>query len=312
MSKCFSFTASRDWFYRYSFANAGLRTSITDMGEGTVVHCWVPRSQKDTKPNLVLVHGFGANAMWQYGDHLRQFTARFNVYVPDLLFFGQSHTRRAERSEGFQAECLMRMLRAHGVERASLVGISYGGFVGYSMAAQFPGAIDRLVLCCAGVCLEEKDMEDGLFKVQNLDEAASILMPQTPEKLKELMRFSFVKPAKGVPTYFLSDFIDVYYVEEKTELIRAILRDRHLSDLPKISHQKTLIIWGDQDQIFPVELAHRLKRHIGESAELVIIKNAGHAVNLEKSKEFCKHLKSFLIDPMRNQIERVDSHIEHY
>ncbi|CAI0448488.1 unnamed protein product [Linum tenue] len=147
MSKCFSFTASRDWFYRYSFANAGLRTSITDMGEGTVVHCW--------------------------------------------------------------AECLMRMLRAHGVERASLVGISYGGFVGYSMAAQFPGAIDRLVLCCAGVCLEEKDMEDGLFKVQNLDEAASILMPQTPEKLKELMRFSFVKPAKGVPTYFLSDFIDV-------------------------------------------------------------------------------------------------------
>ncbi|CAL1389971.1 unnamed protein product [Linum trigynum] len=209
MSKCFSFTASRDWFYRYSFANAGLRTSITDMGEGTVVHCWVPRSQKETKPNLVLVHGFGANAMWQYGDHLRQFTARFNVYVPDLLFFGQSHTRRAERSEGFQAECLMRMLRAHGVERASLVGISYGGFVGYSMAAQFPGAIDRLVLCCAGVCLEEKDMEDGLFKVRNLDEAASILMPQTPEKLKELMRFSFVKPAKGVPTYFLSDFIDV-------------------------------------------------------------------------------------------------------
>ncbi|CAI0448487.1 unnamed protein product [Linum tenue] len=125
MSKCFSFTASRDWFYRYSFANAGLRTSITDMGEGTVVHCW--------------------------------------------------------------AECLMRMLRAHGVERASLVGISYGGFVGYSMAAQFPGAIDRLVLCCAGSTV--------YMQVMCTD-----------------------------------------YVEEKTELIRAILRDRHLSDLPKISH----------------------------------------------------------------------------
>jgi hypothetical protein len=28
----------------------------------------------------------------------------------------------------------------------------------------------------------------------------------------------------------------------------------------------------------------------------VIVKNAGHAVNLEKAKEFAKHLKSFLID----------------
>lgn len=29
---------------------------------------------------------------------------------------------------------------------------------------------------------------------------------------------------------------------------------------------------------------------------MVIIKNAGHAVNLEKPKEFGKHLKAFLID----------------
>lgn len=36
-------------------------------------------------------------------------------------------------------------------------------------------------------------------------------------------------------------------------------------------------------------------RHVGESAKLVIIKNAGHAVNLEKAKEFAKHLKSFLV-----------------
>jgi len=37
-------------------------------------------------------------------------------------------------------------------------------------------------------------------------------------------------------------------------------------------------------------------RHIGENAQMVVIKNAGHAVNLEKPKEFGKHLKAFLID----------------
>ncbi|KAG5254261.1 hydrolase family protein [Salix suchowensis] len=298
MSKFFSFTASRDWFYRYSFAKAGLRAQSANLGDGTIMHCWVPKIIKSSKPNLLLLHGFGANAMWQYGQHLHIFTSRFNVYVPDLLFFGESYTSRPERTESFQAECVMRLMEAHGVHRMNLVGISYGGFVGYSMASQFQENIEKVVLCCAGVCLEEKDMENGLFAVPNLDEAASILLPQTAEKLRELMRFSFVKPATGIPSFFLRDFIDVMckdYVKEKRELIQAILHDRNLSVLPKIT-QPALIIWGEKDQIFPLELGHRLKRHVGESSQLVIIKNAGHAVNLEKAKEFAKYLKSFLID----------------
>ncbi|XP_011045672.1 PREDICTED: monoacylglycerol lipase abhd6-A [Populus euphratica] len=296
MSKCFSFTASRDWFYRYSFAKAGLRAQSANLGDGTIMHCWVPRIIKSSKPSLLLLHGFGANAMWQYVQHLHIFTSRFNVYVPDLLFFGESYTSRHERTESFQAQCVMRLMEAHGVHRMNLVGISYGGFVGYSMAAQFQEKIEKVVLCCAGVCLEEKDMDNGLFAVPNLDEAASILLPQTAEKLRELMRFSFVKPAMGIPSFFLTDFIDANYVKEKRELIQAILHGRNLSVLPKITQQPTLIIWGEKDQIFPVELGHRLKRHVGESSQLVIIKNAGHAVNLEKAKEFAKHLKSFLID----------------
>ncbi|XP_057751302.1 uncharacterized protein LOC130969545 isoform X3 [Arachis stenosperma] len=125
-------------------------------------------------------------------------------------------------------------------------------------------------------------------------------MPQTPEKLRELMRLSFVRPARGVPTWFLADFIQQVMctrcIDEKRELLEAILKGRKLSNLPKIQ-QNTLIIWGEQDQVFPLEFGHRLQRHIGESAHIVVIKNAGHAVNLEKSKEFARHLKSFLVGP---------------
>ncbi|XP_015886253.2 uncharacterized protein LOC107421516 [Ziziphus jujuba] len=297
LTKCFSFTASRDWVYRQSFINAGLRSTTVDLGDGTIMHCWVPKAYKHNKPNLLLIHGFGANAMWQYGDHLRQFTSRFNVFVPDLLFFGHSFTSRKERTESFQAVSVIKMMEAHGVKRMSVVGISYGGFVGYSMAVQFPKAVERIVLCCSGVCLEEKDLEDGLFKVSNLDEAADILLPQTPDRLRQLMRFSFAKPARGVPSFFLTDFIHVMctnYVEEKRELIHALLKGRKFSDLPRIT-QPTLVLWGEQDQIFPLELGYRLKKHVGESAQIVVIKNAGHAVNLEKPKEFAKNLKSFLL-----------------
>ncbi|KAI3846659.1 hypothetical protein MKX03_012061 [Papaver bracteatum] len=84
-------------------------------------------------------------------------------------------------------------------------------------------------------------------------------------------------------------------IEEKRNLIQNILKDRQFANLPKIT-QQTLIVWGEEDQVFHLELGYRLKRHLGDNAELVVIKNAGHDVNLEKTKEFLKHLKAFLID----------------
>uniref|UniRef100_A0A5B6YV70 AB hydrolase-1 domain-containing protein n=1 Tax=Davidia involucrata TaxID=16924 RepID=A0A5B6YV70_DAVIN len=301
MDKCFSFTASRDWCYRISFSNAGLKSATTDLGDGTIMHCWVPKTHKDKKPTLLLIHGIGANAMWQWGEFISPLVSKFNLYVPDLVFFGDSHSTRPERTESFQAQCVMRLMEAHGVRRRmKVVGLSYGGFVGYSLAAQFPEAVERIVVGCSGVCMEEKDMEEGMFKVSTVDEAMSILLPQSPEKMRELMRLSFYKPSKIMPSCFLNDFIDVMcteYHQEKKELIEAIHKDRKLSDLPKIT-QPTLIVWGEHDKVFPIELAHRLKRHLGENAQLVVIKNAGHAINVEKPKEVYKHLKPFLIDPL--------------
>ncbi|RDY12251.1 hypothetical protein CR513_02983, partial [Mucuna pruriens] len=72
-----------------------------------------------------------------------------------------------------------------------------------------------------------------------------------------------------------------FYGQVKRELIKAI---------------PTLIIWGEHDQVFPLELGHRLKRHLEDNAQLVIIKNAGHAFNVEKAKEFYSILKSYLVD----------------
>ncbi|GJW50198.1 monoacylglycerol lipase [Tanacetum coccineum] len=58
------------------------------------------------------------------------------------------------------------------------------------------------------------------------------------------------------------------HVEEKRELIIALARDRKLSEIPKIS-QPTKIIWGDKHQVFPLELGYRLKRHLGDNADIL-------------------------------------------
>ncbi|KAJ6954566.1 hypothetical protein NC652_006105 [Populus alba x Populus x berolinensis] len=264
MSRCFSFTGTKNWCFRSTFTRSGLRSEITDLKDGTVMHCWVPKTRKDSKPDLLLIHGLGANALWQWGDVIQHFVPYFNVYVPDLVFFGDSYTTRPERTESFQAQCLMRVMEAHSVQKFSLVGLSYGGFVGYSMAAQFAEAVERVVICCSGICMEEKDLIEGVFAVSDLEEAGRILVPQSPDKLRELVGYTFFRPppVRLIPSCFLADFIDAMcgeYVEEKRDLIRAVPKDRRLSDIPRLT-QPTLIIWGEHDRVFPLELGHRLKR----------------------------------------------------
>lgn len=49
-----------------------------------------------------MMHGFGPTAVWQWYKQISALQPFFDVYVPDLLFFGQSFTPKKERSEIFQ------------------------------------------------------------------------------------------------------------------------------------------------------------------------------------------------------------------
>lgn len=97
------------------------------------------------------------------------------------------------------------------MEKFSLIGLSYGGFVGYSIAAQYRDAVERVVVCCSGICMEEKDIREGLFPLSDLEEAASILVPLKPDKLRKLVDYTFFRPPPVglIPDCVFIDFIDV-------------------------------------------------------------------------------------------------------
>ncbi|CAH1427986.1 unnamed protein product [Lactuca virosa] len=303
MGNCCNFAVCGECCMTRSFGSAGLKSTITTLHDGdTTIHCWVPKKYKLTKPNLLLIHGIGANAKWQWTRIISSVTPLFNVYVPDLPFYGDSYTSRLDRTEHFQAECVMMTMEALGVMgKINLVGLSYGGFVGYSMAAKFPEAFERVVILGAGVCLDsEIDLEEGLFSAKNIKDAANILLAQTPEGIRELLTITFFNPpnVNCAPNCLLNDFIEemnVEYFEEKKECIEAVQKDRKFADLPKIP-QPTLIIWGEEDQIFPLDLGYRLKSHLGEIADLVVLKETGHAVNMEQPKELIRLFKLFFIE----------------
>ncbi|KAK8951656.1 hypothetical protein KSP39_PZI003037 [Platanthera zijinensis] len=193
---CFTFTTCRDWCYSRSFLSAGLRASTVELDRGEPPSVVGLHNILIQITPLLLIHGFGANATWQRAPYLRPLIrAGFDLYVPDLLFFGGSSTVRSERSDAFQADCVMAAMETMGVRRfRGVVGVSYGGFVGYRIAAMFPGAVERVVLICAG----------------------------TPERLRRLIRLSHCRPPALLPTCFLSDYIHRIWEKVRIAVLECV------------------------------------------------------------------------------------------
>ncbi|CAL5335514.1 unnamed protein product [Camellia sinensis] len=59
----------------------------------------------------------------------------------------------------------------------------------------------------------------------------------------------------------------------------------------------------DPDILMKVMCTKYLQERKDLNTQLVIIKNASHAINVEKSQEMFKHLKSFLVDPLPPELE---------
>ncbi|KAJ6427363.1 hypothetical protein OIU84_022872 [Salix udensis] len=207
------------------------------------MHFWTSNHRRFNKPNLVMIHGYGGDARWQFFYQVGSLSRNFNLYVPDLLFFGQSSSKRSGRTDAFQARCLAECLKRFGVDKFSVYSISYGGFVAYRMAEICPEEVEKVVIVSSG------------------------------------------------------EFINVmvnHQRKEKLELLEHLLAKKALISLPILT-QETLLVWGDQDNVFPVNLAYQLQRHLGPRSRVKIIKEMGHAANLESPDAVNELIKSFVL-----------------
>jgi pimeloyl-ACP methyl ester carboxylesterase len=110
--------------------------------EGCSLHYVV----KGEGPPMVLLHGLGASiAVWEQNiDPLAQF---FTVYALDLPGFGSSSLPpRFDYSLESYAETVYKTLRILKIDRAHLVGSSFGGAVAAFFSLRYPEKVHRLVV----------------------------------------------------------------------------------------------------------------------------------------------------------------------
>ncbi|XP_048332488.1 uncharacterized protein LOC107420058 isoform X2 [Ziziphus jujuba] len=252
-------------YLRRCFTASGLSPQAVDVDNETTIHFWGP-SKNTQKSSLVLIHGYGPVALWQWRKQVQFFSPKFNVYVPDLLFFGGSTTKSPERSEIFQAVSVVKLLEKLGVERFSVMGTSYGGFVAYHIARMWPERVEKVVIASSGVNMRRRHNEE-LVKRAKLEKIEDLMLPATTNQFRALMSLAVFKRHNMVPDFLLNDVIN-----------------------------EVLILWGDHDQIFPLELATELKELLGEKARLEVMKNASHVPQIENPPLFNDIVNKFLCE----------------
>lgn len=202
-----SFVSLREFLLHVSFLRCGLRPVTLDLGHASL-HLWGPTPRRARlKPALLLIHGFGGNSKWQWERQIGVLSRSFDLYIPDLVFFGRSRSSCADRSVGYQARCVAEAMRLLGAARYSVVGISYGGFVAFRLAEMEAESVERVAILTSGICMTPEQLRE--MSAREKRDVCEVLLPQKADDLRTLVSRSMYRPPKWIPSFFLQDFIEV-------------------------------------------------------------------------------------------------------
>ena len=247
-------------------------------------------------PAVLLLHGFGGDAQITWYKTMKKLSKNHTVIAPDLLWFGQSSSSMTPNLES-QVKAMIALMNTSNIDKFSIAGISYGGFVTMAMYYVIPKRIEKICLIDSpGITYDLEEMKI-LCEENDVDDIADIFVVQEPEGVQKLMNLAFYKDKK-IPKKILNQTYELYFSEHHKQLTALLHslpaeQDKLLkSGLKK--YPKSLVIWGIEDDVFPLSEGEKIAEHMG--AEFFQIEKAGHAPNIEKFRIFQEKFEEFLSD----------------
>ncbi|HKQ18206.1 MAG TPA: alpha/beta hydrolase [Candidatus Eisenbacteria bacterium] len=243
-------------------------------------------------PGLVFIHAGVADCrMWD--AEFAAFQSRFRAVRFDMRGFGRTPMPACKFSYHDDAASVM---RASGVEKATLVGCSFGANVAVETCLAFPDLVERLVLIAPGLG-EGGDVQE----IQRFDEAEEAALERgdlegaTELNLRLWVDGPFRLPGEVAPD--VRERVRVMQLENfripmPDGIERVRLEPSAGERLGEIA-VPTLVVVGALDVPFLGGVAERIEREV-PGARRVVIEGAAHMLNLEKPREFQRVLAEFL------------------
>ncbi|MFY9922133.1 MAG: alpha/beta fold hydrolase [Mycobacterium sp.] len=259
-------------------------------------------AEEGSGPPIVLLHGGGpgASGVSNYSRNIEPLAQHFRVIVPDMPGYGRS-AKGVDGSDpfGYLADHIRGMLDELGIDRAHLVGNSYGGSCALRLALDTPHRVDRLVLMGPG----------GIGTTRGLPTAGlkSLLGyyggdGPSLDKLRTFIRSYLVYDGDAVPESLIQtryeSSIDPEVVAnpplQRPSGLRTLwrmdfTRDRRLSTL----ETPTLVLWGRDDKVNKPSGAAMLGERM-PNADVLVTAKTGHWVQWERADFFNAVTTAFL------------------
>ncbi|MCK8046200.1 alpha/beta hydrolase [Shewanella sp. 1CM18E] len=243
---------------------------------------------------ILLLHGFGGTAATSWQDVMINLSKDYRVIAPDLAWFGESYSQGAA-SLATQSKAVRQLIAALDLDKVNLVGISYGGFVTFDLMITEPKVEKAVLLASPGVLFPDSEL--ALMNQRfNVDEASDIFVPQNPKQMRRLLDGTFVD-FPWYPGFIDAGIFEKYfagYLDEKRQLIDSLPadRDRIAAEVSVESLPPSMLIWGENDKVFPLNLGIQLADYL--SAPIVIIPKAAHGLSNDYPEIVTQSIKAFV------------------
>jgi pimeloyl-ACP methyl ester carboxylesterase len=241
-------------------------------------------------PPLVLLHGFLCDSRcWR--RQLADLSDRFRVVAWDAPGAGSSYDPPDPFTITDWAQSLSEFLDVVGIEGAHVLGLSWGGVLAQEFYGLYPDRVTALILSGTYAGWKGSLPQSACKKRLERCFVESSLAPEelvarwVPEFFTEAASPELKEEMSAV----VSDFHPLGF-----RLMAKSLADTDATDLlPKIG-VPTLVLWGDDDQRSPMNIAEQLRNAI-PSAELAVIASAGHISNMEQPEGFNAQVRRFCL-----------------
>jgi pimeloyl-ACP methyl ester carboxylesterase len=236
-------------------------------------------------PPVLLVHGLASNASQDWGRLVGPLGRHVHVFAPDLPGFGESaRPAAAEYSIPMQVDAVRSFMKAVGLDRARVAGLSMGGWIACRLAGSRPEMVERLVA-----------VDAAGMRPTGPDIPAEVLLPRDVGDVRRLVAaVRYRVPA--VPSFVARDIL-AHRLREEWIVRRALLsmaagRDWLNGTLGR-ADMPVLVVWGRQDALIPVGYAAPLAAEFPH-AELRVLDGCGHVPIADCPDAFDRAVVPFL------------------
>ena len=252
-------------------------------------------------PNVILLHGLGDDlSVWE--QTVPSLSSKYRVWVMDQIGFGQSDKPLINYRVSVLVEFLNAFCKKLGIEKATLVGNSLGGWVAAAFALAYPDKVEKLVLVgAAGYWPKYRGVQD--LSRQQLTRLSVSTLAAYRETLKWMFHNEAILTDAFVEQAYAAQLKrnDGYTINQ---FIESILRgEDRLDGKTKQIKTQTLVVWGREDEPLPLVIGEAFAGEI-PNAQKAIIDRCGHIPQMECAVEFNAALLKFLASAASVQAAR--------